>query len=185
VARPARAGVRRRIERNRALARRSGAGAGRDEATARPRVIWRGGRVVECTRLESEQTVKGLGSSNLPLSVECWGGVPPNRPQRRTRAVLKGVGRRAPERRTRAVLKDVGAACPRAAHSRRVERWRRLMGPCSGSHSRAAFTSRMVYWYSSGVAVKSANEARALARSISRPSTTGRPRAVPRVDREP
>ena len=29
---------------------------------------WRDGRVVECIRLESEQTVKGLGSSNLPLS---------------------------------------------------------------------------------------------------------------------
>ena len=28
----------------------------------------RGGRAAECTRLESEQTVKGLGSSNLPLS---------------------------------------------------------------------------------------------------------------------
>ncbi len=31
-------------------------------------MLGRGGRVVECTRLESEQTFTGLGSSNLPLS---------------------------------------------------------------------------------------------------------------------
>ena len=39
--------------------------------------------MVECTRLESEQTVKGLGSSNLPLSVESWGGTAPQPPPAR------------------------------------------------------------------------------------------------------
>ncbi len=38
--------------------------------------------MVECTRLESEQTVKGLGSSNLPLSVGSWGGTAPQPPPR-------------------------------------------------------------------------------------------------------
>ncbi len=39
-----------------------------NERPASAKTSWRDGRVVECIRLESEQTVKGLGSSNLPLS---------------------------------------------------------------------------------------------------------------------
>jgi len=47
----------------RRLGESAGEPSGRDRGDAR-----RGGRAAECTRLESEQTFTGLGSSNLPLS---------------------------------------------------------------------------------------------------------------------
>ena len=54
--------------------------------------------MVECTRLESEQTVKGLGSSNLPLSVENGAAKPPVPPRAGTRRPTVAGGRRSSPR---------------------------------------------------------------------------------------
>ena len=197
--------------------------------------------MVECTRLESEQTVKGLGSSNLPLSVEIGAARPPDAPRAGTRwptvaggapllaeapgAALAGPLSRAGRRRS---PRDLGrhhspvhcrgrgdAACrgPWGGTRRSTVAGGAMQlgegpGAAPGSHCRGRgdagwpavasltvqkrvtlslskrrlSTDRLLRDQPTKLR-KISNDARALARSISRPSVTWRPRWAPRVAR--